>query len=177
MSASPVLPEDLWATVQASVPIPCVDVVPVRGTGDALQVGLIRRRYADAGEPVWCHLGGRVRHGETTDEALARHVRETLVQAHVDVGPDPQPHHVVQWFPPDVRTGDRYGRDPRKHALSLCWALPLGDHVRVRDGGEGTALHWFRHDLADLSDHDLWPGTRHLVAATLRGAGLPGRGA
>lgn len=165
------LPDDLWGTVQASVPIVCVDVVPVRGRGEDLQVGLIRRRYADDGDPVWCHLGGRVRHGETTDEALARHLHETLEGARVDVGTDPQPHHVVQWFPPDVRTGGTYGRDPRKHALSLCWALRLGDDVEVRHGGEGSELHWFRHDLADLPDHDLWPGTRHLVAATLTGAG------
>ncbi|WP_067860005.1 DUF4916 domain-containing protein [Aeromicrobium erythreum] len=171
------LPDDLWATVQASVPVLCVDVVPVRGEGDGHQVGLIRRRFADTGAPVWCHLGGRVRHGETTDEALVRHVHDTLVGAELELPTDPQPHHVVQWFPPDVRTGDTYGRDPRKHAVSLCWALPLGPEVSARQGGEGSELRWFRHDLADLADDELWPGTRHLVAATLHGAGLPGRGA
>ncbi len=30
---------------------------------------------------------------------------------------------------------------------------------------------------SDLADDELWPGTRHLVVATLHGAGLPGRGA
>lgn len=165
------LPADLWTAVQASVPILCVDVVPVRGAGDDLEVGLIRRAFADAGAPVWCHVGGRVQHGETTDEAVARHVRETFVDVGVHLGTDPQPHHVMQWFPPRVRQGPTFGDDPRKHALSLCWALPLGDALTVRDGGEGDDLRWFPVPVGGTGD-DLWPGTAHLVAATLRGAGL-----
>jgi ADP-ribose pyrophosphatase YjhB (NUDIX family) len=169
---SPRLPDDLWTTVQASVPILCVDVVPVRGTGTRLQVGLIRRAFADTGTGVWCHVGGRVQHGETTDEAVARHLRETFVAVESDLETDPQPHHVVQWFPSTLRSGPTYGDDPRKHAVSLCWALPLGDDLAVRDGGEGSDLAWFPADLTGTDDTDLWPGTRHLVTSTLRGAGL-----
>jgi ADP-ribose pyrophosphatase YjhB (NUDIX family) len=166
------LSADLWATVQASVPIVCVDIVPVRGHGADLQVGLIRRRFADTGEPVWCHLGGRVLHGETTDEAVRRHLRDTLDGAEPALGPDPQPHHVMQWFPAALRAGPTYGNDPRKHAVSLCWALPLGDELTVREGGEGSAIAWFDARLANVTDSELWPGTRHLVTSTLRGADL-----
>ena len=166
------LPADLWRTVQASVPILCVDVVPVRGTGATLQVGLIRRAFADTGAPVWCHVGGRVLHGETTDEAVARHVRDTFDGPEPDLGTDPQPHHVVQWFPSALRSGPTYGDDPRKHAVSLCWALRLGDDLAVRDGGEGTAVTWLDASLAGVDDAELWPGTQHLVDATLRGAAL-----
>lgn len=164
------IPDDLWATIQSSVPIVCVDVVPVRDCGDSLQVGLIRRRFADTGHPVWCHLGGRVNYGETTDEAVVRHLRSTLVEAHVDLSADPQPHHVMQWFPPQVRTGNTYGDDPRKHAVSLCWALHLGDDLTVRDGGEGSELAWFDADLSGLSSSSVWPGSTHLIARTLAGA-------
>ena len=167
------LSDALWTTIQQSVPVVCVDVVPVREGPDGLEVGLIRRRFADAGAPVWCHVGGRVLHGETTAEAVARHVEETFVGAVVpDLGTDPQPHHVVQWFPSDVRRGPTFGVDPRKHAVSLCWALDLGPAPAIRSGGEGDRLAWFPADLASVADADLWLGTRHLVRGTSRGAGL-----
>lgn len=165
------LPDDLWQTVQATVPILCVDIVPTRTADGGLEVGLIRRRFADTGRPVWCHLGGRVRHGETTSEAISRHIHHTLDGAALEVGDDPQPHHVMQWFPSTLRRAPSFGDDPRKHALSLCWALDLGHQIAVRAGGEGTDLAWFRADLQDLDDEALWPGTRHLVTSTLRGAG------
>lgn len=169
---NPHLSDDVWALVQSAVPVVCVDIVPVRRTDIGVEVGLIRRLFADDGRPVWCHLGGRVRHGETTDEAVARHVAETLVGAHVSLGEDPQPHHVMQWFPPALKHGPTYGDDPRKHAVSLCWAIDLGHDLAVRPGGEGSALRWLAPDLSDILDEDLWPGTRHLVMSTLSGARL-----
>lgn len=165
-----------WRQVQQSVPILCVDVVPVRRAADRLQVGLIRRTFAETPDEVWCHLGGRVRYGETTDEAVQRHLIETLDLVGpfgAEVGLDPQPHHVMQWFPGTLRTAPTYGEDPRKHALSLCFALELGPDLRARAGGEGRELRWFAP--ADVTGSGLWPGTAHLVAATLAGAGLTQR--
>ncbi|GAA1747744.1 DUF4916 domain-containing protein [Aeromicrobium alkaliterrae] len=167
------LDAELWARVQESVPILCVDVVPFRRGETGLEVGLIRRTFADTADEVWCHVGGRVQHGETTDEALARHLRETFVLPDelTDLGTDPQPHHVMQWFPGDLRRGPTYGDDPRKHALSLCFALDLGAELTTRTGGEGTDVQWF--SPTGLESADLWPGTQHLVTATLAGAALP----
>lgn len=167
------LNDALWHQVQQSVPILCVDVVPYRHTGAELEVGLIRRTFADTDSEVWCHLGGRVRHGETTNEAVRRHLIDTLDvinPVRVDLGLDPQPHHVMQWFPSSIRSGPTYGDDPRKHALSLCFALDLGDDLRTRAGGEGRELRWF--EFKDVAGPGLWPGTDHLVAATLAGANL-----
>ncbi len=166
------LDAELWARVQQSVPILCVDVVPYRRVTGAIEVGLIRRTFADTADEVWCHVGGRVQYGETTDEALARHLTETFVleASALSIGTDPQPHHVMQWFPGDLRREPTYGDDPRKHALSLCFALDLGAGLVTRAGGEGTDVRWF--GPAGLAEVDLWPGTQHLVTATLAGAGL-----
>jgi len=167
------LDDALWQQVQRSVPILCVDVVPYRRVGDRLEVGLIRRTFAETPDEVWCHLGGRVRHGETTDEAVRRHLVETLDladPARAEIGVDPQPHHVMQWFPGALRAGPTYGDDPRKHALSLCFALDLGPDLRARLGGEGRELRWFA--ARNVQGPGLWPGTAHLVAATLAGAHL-----
>lgn len=173
MSHSGPLDDALWQQVQRSVPILCVDVVPYRRVGDRLEVGLIRRTFAETSDEVWCHLGGRVRHGETTDEAVRRHLVDTLDladPARAEIGVDPQPHHVMQWFPGTLRAGPTYGDDPRKHALSLCFALDLGPDLSARSGGEGRELRWFA--APDVQGPGLWPGTAHLVAATLAGAAL-----
>lgn len=164
------LDDDTWALVQQSVPIVCVDVVPYRLHDDALQVGLIRRPYAGDGEPVWCHLGGRVEHGETTTEAVLRHIVTTVSGAVIAIEQDAQPHHVMQWFPQPREGCSDYGTDPRKHAVSLCWALPLGDSLQAEPAGEGDDFSWFTTDLDGA--RPLWPGTETLVARTLGGAGL-----
>ena len=159
------LDDALWQTVQASVPIVCVDVVPIRDGEDGLEVGLIERTFPGDGSRVWCHLGGRVQHGETVAEALTRHVTETVEGARLELPADPQPDHVMQWFPSALRTDSTFGDDPRKHAVSLCFALRLGDHLVARSGGEGLDLRWFPAGLEGVEP--LWPGTAHLVASTV----------
>ncbi len=159
------LDDALWQTVQASVPIVCVDVVPIRDGEDGLEVGLIERTFPGSGARVWCHLGGRVQHGETVTEALTRHVTETVEGARLELPADPQPDYVMQWFPSALRTDPTFGDDPRKHAVSLCFGLRLGEDLVARSGGEGLDLRWFPAELSDIEP--LWPGTRHLVASTL----------
>lgn len=147
------LPVDLYATIERSVPIACVDFVPRRGE----EVGLILRESPFG--RVWCHLGGRIQRGETIAAALRRHADDTLAVG-LDLPEDPQPAYVHQWFPDEVRPHDEgaYGRDPRKHAIGLSFVVDISGDPRPRN--EALDFGWFAtHDLP----RPLWPGSDELI--------------
>ncbi len=154
---------------RAAVPILCVDLVPVRRMPDGQrEVGLVLREMPGRSELVWCHLGGRVRRGETVRAALLRHLHSTLGGVDVGFPPDPQPDRVVQWFPSrePVEAGLPHGYDPRQHAVALVYAVPLGGHPAVVPGGEGRAFRWWSgHELE--TEGRTWPGTLQTVRGAL----------
>ena len=168
MDPMPLLPHDLYATIDASVPIVCADFVPVRrdAAGTLTHLGLIRRS-SPFGE-VWCHLGGRVWRGETLAQAIERHLADSLTGLTLGLAPDPQPDYVYQWFPDDIAppaatkagtTALSYGRDPRKHAIGLTFVLDAAGEAAVRPGGE--ALDFAFHPIDSLPN-PLWPGCDQL---------------
>ena len=131
-----------WARVQRSVPIACVDLLPLRWTEGAgprpSAFGLILR-IGETGEPRWGLVGGRVLLGEMLDEALTRHVAETLGPlAEVgDLVPG-QPTAVAEYFP-DIRPGLLH--DPRQHSIALTYCLPVTGEIAPR--GEALDFRWF----------------------------------
>ncbi|MCR2824236.1 DUF4916 domain-containing protein [Microbacterium sp. zg.Y909] len=156
------LPPELYAEIERSLPLACVDFVPVRHDADgAVEVGLILRDspFGD----VWCHLGGRVLRGETIAGAIRRHAAETL-GAEVDLPSDPQPDYVYQWFPPDMVPSDApaHGSDPRKHAIGLSFVVALTGAITPR----GEALDFAFFPLAGLPQ-PLWPGVDGLLQRLL----------
>lgn len=140
------------------LPIACVDLVPVTrdSSGDIRQIGLILR-HSPFGD-VWCHLGGRVRYGETLASASKRHLNETLDVTEAPViGNDP--FFVNQYFP-DQRPG--LGHDPRKHAIAICYTLTFEDSGAFVPRGEALAFQWFDHDMTPSDEH-LWPGSQLML--------------
>lgn len=152
------LPADLYETVEKSVPIACVDFVPVRESpGGRREIGLILRDSPYG--RVWCHLGGRIFHGETIAQALQRHAIDTLTVA-LDISDDPQPSWVYQWFPPELApSGDwAHGSDPRKHSIGLSFVVELdGEPIAQK---EAVDFAFFAPD--DLPQ-PLWPGCEELL--------------
>lgn len=169
---APYLSQELWETIQDSVPIVCVDLVPVRldVTGAVTDVGFIRRTAPFRDGLVWCHVGGRVNLGESVAEAMHRHLIETLGPlARSPLGPDPQPDHVAQYFReqrPDA--GYACGWDPRKHAVSLTFVVPVPEGVAAVAGGEGVEFRWIPLELL-AAMKDTWPGSMTQVRAALAG--------
>ena len=147
------LPADLYAQIEHSMPLACVDFVPVHEG----KVGLIFRESPFG--RVWCHLGGRVLRGETLAGALRRHAADTLAVDLV-LPPDPQPGYVYQWFPPELMPDDelQHGSDPRKHAIGLSYAVEiLGVPVPQN---EALDFAWFS---GDALPEPLWPGTAQML--------------
>lgn len=157
-SPVPYIPDDLYSEIERSVPIICVDFVPVRSGDHGTEVGLILRESPFG--RVWCHLGGRVQHGETIAGAIRRHAHDTL-GVEVDPGPDPQPALVYQWFPDDLRppTGLVTGHDPRKHAVALSFVV---EFVGNEPDPRNEALD-FGYFSIDALPEPLWPGCEHVV--------------
>jgi ADP-ribose pyrophosphatase YjhB (NUDIX family) len=163
------LPDKTWDAIQASVPIVCVDVFPVRldDDGDVTVVGLIRRRMPGTDDVVWCPMGGRINHGETLRAAVLRHVESTLSGAVFDLPADPQPSYVFQWFPsPRDDDGVPYGIDPRRHSVGLCFVFPFAGEPMVVEGGEALGFAWFELAEIDRLNGRAWPGT----VSAIRGA-------
>ena len=70
MKKSWLSPKD-WKLIQTSIPVVCVDVLPVRFSSNPRReihaVGLIVRETPDGRE--WCLIGGRLMHRESLSEA------------------------------------------------------------------------------------------------------------
>lgn len=138
------------------MPITCVDFVPLRGDAE---IGLILRESPFG--RVWCHLGGRVLHGETVAGALRRHAHDTLAVG-LDLPLNPQPRFVYEWFPPDIAPTDGtvYGDDPRKHSIALSYVVALSGE-RPHPQNEALEFAWF--DIDSLPS-PMWPGSADMIA-------------
>lgn len=152
----PFLPAALYEQIEQSVPIVCVDFVPVLRNADGQidRLGLIRR-HSPYGE-VWCHLGGRVRFGETVAHAIDRHLTESIGDVSLGLGVDPQPEYVYQWFPERVApdNGLLFGRDPRKHSVGLTFIVEIeGEPAAVPESEALDFAYWPVDALPET-----WPG-------------------
>jgi ADP-ribose pyrophosphatase YjhB (NUDIX family) len=159
-------------TARSLVPIVCVDIVPARVTlAGRLEVGLILRDMPGRDAPVWCHLGGRVRRGETLRAALVRHLGSTLVGAVVDFEVEPQPQYVMQWFPESQPAGALpvHGHDPRQHAVALVYAVELHGDPVPHSAGEATEFRWWPVDELSAGGPPLWPGCSAAITGALEG--------
>jgi hypothetical protein len=120
---------------------------------------------------VWCHLGGRIGIGETIEVALQRHASDALVGQVTFNEPNDRPQGLVEWFRhPDVADDSpKYGVDPRKHAVSCCYAAESTGPLDCKEHGEGAEFDWFTPD--DIARcNDTWDGTKIVVDRIVRGS-------
>ena len=135
-------PEDL-AFVRRKVPTVYVDVVPVRldVDGSLQRVGLLLRTPRD-GTLLRTVVAGRVLLHESIRSAIARHVERDLgPMALPRIPASPQPYTVNEYFPTQSVAGQTGYHDPRQHAVSLAYIVPIdGDAAAQSDS---LQLTWF----------------------------------
>lgn len=115
---------DRLAELRRRLPIPYVDVVPVRTDvdGSVVEVGLLLRA-SGAGQIVRAIVSGRVLIHETLREAIARHIEKDLgPMAMPRIPVSPVPFTVAEYFP---TPGVTPYHDPRQHAVSLAYVVPV----------------------------------------------------
>lgn len=153
------LPDDEWHRVQKSLPITCVDVLPVQlRQGKVAGVGLILRHTPHQG-PRWCLIGGRLQYTELLTDAVYRELFETLGGKLkfklLGLG---APDKVVQYLPEPDST-EYY--DPRQHAISLTFIAEVSGELDPQ--GEALDFNWFTIDQVCKLDDEIGFGQQSLI--------------
>ena len=120
------------AQARAILPMLYVDIVPVRvdDSGDVVSVGLLLR--VSGGSITRDLVSGRVLYHERVRDALLRHIEKDLgPMALPQIPASPQPFSVAEYLP---TVGVTPYHDPRQHAVSLAYVVPvLGDCRPAQD--------------------------------------------
>ncbi|MFC4111261.1 NUDIX hydrolase family protein [Nonomuraea zeae] len=137
-------PEEL-ESVRGRLPILYVDAVPVRvdETGVVTRVGTLLRIASD-GTVSRALVSGRVLHHERVRDALLRHLEKDLGPVALpNIPVSPQPFTVAEYFP---TPGVTAYHDPRQHAVSLAYVVPVAGDCRPRQ--DALDLVWFTPEEA-----------------------------
>lgn len=132
------------AAARASLPILYVDAVPVRvdDSGDVVAVGLLLR--VTGARMTRALVSGRVMYHERVRDALARHIEKDLGPVALPQIPaSPQPFTVAEYFP---TPGITSYHDPRQHAVSLAYVVPVHGDCRPRE--DALDLAWLTPEEA-----------------------------
>ncbi|MER7734630.1 NUDIX hydrolase family protein [Streptomyces erythrochromogenes] len=134
------LTSDELDAARAQMPILYVEAVPVRvdDTGEVTSIGLLLRIGAD-GTISRTLVSGRVMHHERIRDALLRHLEKDLGPVALPLVPSSlQPFTVAEYFP---TAGITPFHDPRQHAVSLAYVVPVTGDCRPRQ--DALDLVWF----------------------------------
>jgi ADP-ribose pyrophosphatase YjhB (NUDIX family) len=137
-------PQDI-ARVRASVPLLYVDAVPVRvdDSGDVVAVGLLLR-VTPEGVMSRALVSGRVMYHERVRDALLRHIEKDLgPMALPQIPSSPQPFTIAEYFP---TPGVTPYHDPRQHAVSLAYVVPVTGDCRPQQ--DALDLAWLTPEEA-----------------------------
>jgi ADP-ribose pyrophosphatase YjhB (NUDIX family) len=137
-------PEEL-ESMRGRMPILYIDAVPVRvdETGVVTRVGLLLRIDPD-GAVSRALVSGRVLHHERVRDALLRHLEKDLGHTALPQVPaSPQPFTIAEYFP---TPGVTSYHDPRQHAVSLAYIVPVAGDCRPRQ--DALDFVWFTPEEA-----------------------------
>ncbi|MFI0419793.1 DUF4916 domain-containing protein [Spongiactinospora gelatinilytica] len=132
-------------SIRGRMPILYVDAVPVRldDCGVVTRVGLLLRIGSD-GTVSRALVSGRVLLHERVRDALMRHLEKDLGPVALpQVPPSPQPFTIAEYFP---TAGVSPYHDPRQHAVSLAYIVPVAGDCRPRQ--DALDLIWFTPEEA-----------------------------
>lgn len=150
------------AELRRRLPIPYVDVVPVRTDidGSVAEVGLMLRA-SGSGQIVRAIVSGRVLIHETIREAIMRHVEKDLGPMALPRLPaSPVPFTVAEYFP---TPGVSPFHDPRQHAISLAYVVPIDGETAPQEDALEVAWYGVDELLGDSSPLEEMDGGRDLL--------------
>lgn len=139
------LARSVFDLVVDSVPIVCVDFLPVSNSWPEPRLGIITRATGpEAGKTAL--LGGRIQKDETISEAIGRHLFESLGEerfAYYPGNSEDRPFYVAQYAHAQESVG---GYDPTKHSIALTYLIRIANNQPevVRD--EASDFRWIGFD-------------------------------
>ena len=125
--------------IRRQVPIPYVEIVPVRtdDLGRIVSVGSLLR-VDEHGSIERTLIAGRVLFHESLREAIARNIAKDLGDIALPVLPQClQPFTVAEFFPTPALS-EFY--DPRQHSIALCYIVPIPGDCKPQD--ETLDVEW-----------------------------------
>ncbi|MEU7099935.1 NUDIX hydrolase family protein [Streptomyces longwoodensis] len=150
------LSQDELELARARMPILYVEAVPVRvdESGEVTSIGLLLRIGPD-GTVSRTLVSGRVLHHERVRDALLRNLEKDLGPVALPRVPTSlQPFTVAEYFP---TVGITPYHDPRQHAVSLAYIVPVTGDCRPRQ--DALDLVWFSpHEAASPEVLSEMPG-------------------
>jgi ADP-ribose pyrophosphatase YjhB (NUDIX family) len=150
------LSQDELELARARMPILYVEAVPVRvdDSGEVTSIGLLLRIGPD-GTVSRTLVSGRVLHHERVRDALLRNLEKDLGPVALPRVPTSlQPFTVAEYFP---TVGITPYHDPRQHAVSLAYVVPVTGDCRPRQ--DALDLVWFSpHEAASPEVLSEMPG-------------------
>ncbi|MGN6368777.1 MAG: DUF4916 domain-containing protein [Phycisphaerae bacterium] len=143
--AFPFLSPTDYARIQQSMPIPCIDILPLQlhpptGAPSIPHIGLILRNTPQ-NKKAWCLVGGRLFRNESIADCISRQLHQTLgPNIRFQLDPDPQPLYLAQYFPTPHPTAP-HCIDLRQHSLAPTFAIPIEGTPLPQD--EASDFQWF----------------------------------
>lgn len=129
--------------VTATMPIICVDVIPVREQQNQVQLGYITRATGCQKDKA-ALIGGRVVKNEHLSEAIGRHLNEAFAIGEFAFHPsncEGRPFFVAQ-HAHATESGDLDAFDPTKHSIAMTYLIEMADPSLALMNGEASAFHW-----------------------------------
>src|SRR4051795_13067109 len=150
------LSSDDLESARARMPILYVEAVPVRvdDSGEVTSVGLLLRIGPD-GTVSRTLVSGRVLHHERVRDALLRHLEKDLGPVALPRIPSSlQPFTVAEYFPTQ---GVTPYHDPRQHAVSLVYVVPVSGDCQPRASARRPAPASRRWGAPPTPARTPWP--------------------
>ncbi len=158
-----------------SGPIPCVDVIALRKSGEQYEALAIRRKTGFYAGRL-CTIGGSILLGESFEDAIRRHVQtdigveiELLASTH-------EPTLVLQYYSPkkDGVAKEGFMPEPSKHSIGIFFPVRLKSdsfqYGKTRHGGqEASSVEWISLENLPQED-DFGYGQRFAYIKMLREA-------
>lgn len=139
------LSNETYQLVTQSVPIVCVDLIPVRENGGGWQIGIITRATGpEAGKPAL--IGGRILHQELVQDAIARHLKSDTKVTDFQLFANSeasQPFYVQQYLH-QSEAKPPLGYDPTKHSIALTYLVDLLEEPKPSN--EASDFRWITFD-------------------------------
>jgi ADP-ribose pyrophosphatase YjhB (NUDIX family) len=162
------LPQKTWELVQASVPVACVDVLPLRrASRESAQLGLILRATPDAGNS-WCLIGGRMPRDSGVVAGAIAELADALGDG-IAYEPFTLDDAIVVEYLRGVSASAPY--DPRQHSIATTFPVWCRGEIEV-SGTEALDFRWF--DLEEIASLKIGFGQEHVIDRLLRRIGLSG---
>jgi ADP-ribose pyrophosphatase YjhB (NUDIX family) len=145
------LSEKDYRFITSSVPIVCIDVIPVRLNESHIELGaIIRKTGTESGKIAL--IGGRIVKNESISDAIRRHLKKDLNVSDFKYSPlnsEDNPIIVQQYQHSTLESSSVICFDPTKHSIGLTYLIEISQEPKPAN--EASKFLWLKQGDIDES--------------------------